>query len=178
MLKGAWKNPLCLRLPMKVSITTQGYHHNLQRHEIHGEPCQAQAQQSIYHTLSMFGLRCSCTYFAWFKHDIQSEQLLWLWGVSSSSVLAFRQADVNPQGGLKEVCKIGSSLKNSLSCFFLPFLGNQCFKQCRVFGFLLLIHDPTKKLNIIKHTSNDKLSNKDNNHIVIYKDGKHNNRRL
>lgn len=83
---------------------------------------------------SMLGLRCSCTYFAWFKHDIQSEQLFWLWGVSSSSDLAFRQAGVNPLGGLKEVCKIGSSFKNSLSCFVLPFLGNQCFKQCRVFG--------------------------------------------
>lgn len=135
MLRGAWKNHLCLLLPMKVSITTQGYHHNLQRHEIHGEPRQAQAQQSILsnpHLCSawdapvhiLHGSSMTYSRSSYFGFGELARQAFWRSG---------KQAWI-PREDWKKSVKLGHPLRTLFHVFFFLFFGNQCFKQCRVFG--------------------------------------------
>lgn len=55
---------------MKVSITTQGYHHNLQTSKLHGKHSGDHTKPPIVQyirVLFMDCLICSCTYVAWFE---------------------------------------------------------------------------------------------------------------
>lgn len=88
MLRGAWKSLPCSLLPMKVSITTPGFHHSQRLHELHGELQQGQAP--LFNFLELFvRLAPNALSPVHILHlstmDVYLEQFFffWFWRVSS-----------------------------------------------------------------------------------------------
>lgn len=105
MLRGAWKSLLCYLLPMKVSIITLRYQHNLQMHKLYGELNQDQAHHSICQNLYVIGLRCCCTYLSDASRDTLGADFgVWIVWLTSRLFSGWGWEDqlVNEQ-----VCKIG-----------------------------------------------------------------------
>ena len=134
MWRGAWKSHPCLLLHMKVSITTQGYHHNQQQHSLSGNSAKIASSLPCSNCYLFNGwldllLYIFCMVQAWDNIGAVFFSFFF-WGFGRLAFQAFLtiwQPALKPSAGPKEIVELGFKLY----CFI--FHGNECLKGVGLF---------------------------------------------